>query len=188
MSAEATLVRVVGALGRAGIPSMLTGSLAAAIHGYPRATQDIDVVIEATEAQLQALAVSLADEDVFFDLESAVDACARRSMTNILDNATGWKVDLIFRKARPFSISEFGRRIATTIDDIALDVATPEDLILAKLEWAKLGGSTRQVEDAAHLVKVQPDLDVAHIERWLDELGVREQWQDACRLAGRAID
>lgn len=184
MSAHATLGRVIAALGVAGIPSMLTGSLAAAVHGHPRATQDIDLVVEATAQQLRALATSLEGEDVFFDLDHAIDACARHSMTNLLDNQTGWKVDLIFRKARPFSESEFGRRVLTTVDGLPLHVASPEDLILAKLEWAKLGESMRQVEDVAHLLKSQSSLDIAYMNRWIDELGVRRQWDEARRLAG----
>ena len=151
MKAEATLARVMAALGRAGIPSMLTGSLAAAIHGHPRATQNIDIVIEATAEQLHDLAAALEGDDIFFDLGSTLDACARQSMTNLLDNATGWKVDLIFQKSRAFSRSEFGRRVATAIDGIPLHVASIEDLVLAKLEWAKAGESARQIEDVAHL-------------------------------------
>ena len=188
MSAEATLGRVIASLGKAGIPSMLTGSLAAAIHGHPRATQDIDIVIEATAEQLHALADAFEGEDIFFDIDSALDARARRSMTNLLDNATGWKVDLIFRKSRAFSRSEFGRRVATAVDGIPLHVASVEDLVLAKLEWARLGESTRQIEDVVHLLERQPSLDAYYIEQWLDDLCVRSQWREACRLAGRVID
>ena len=77
---------------------------------------------------------------------------------------------------------------ATAIDGIPLHVASVEDLVLAKLEWAKLGESTRQLEDVARLLESQPSLDAVYIECWLDELGVRTQWREACRLAGRVID
>ena len=65
-----------------------------------------------------------------------------------------------------------------------MHVASPEDLIVAKLEWAKLGESRRQVEDVAHLLKSQSSLDTAYLNRWIDVLGVRGQWDEATRLAG----
>jgi hypothetical protein len=56
-------------------------------------------------------------------------------------------------------------------------VATAEDTILAKLEWAKLGGSDRQLDDVSGILDVRGnELDLAYIEHWLDELGVRELW------------
>jgi len=56
-------------------------------------------------------------------------------------------------------------------------VATPEDTILAKLEWAKFGMSERQLRDVRGIVDVQgKSLDRDYIERWLDDLGVRELW------------
>ena len=58
-----------------------------------------------------------------------------------------------------------------------LFVAPPEDTVLSKLEWAKLGGSERQLVDVGGIVKTQGSrLDRAYIASWLDDLGVRELW------------
>ena len=52
-----------------------------------------------------------------------------------------------------------------------------EDVILSKLEWAKLGSSARQIEDVAALLRVAAeDIDLAYLDRWIDELGLRPQW------------
>ena len=59
------------------------------------------------------------------------------------------KVDLILRKDRTFSVTEFERRETHEVEGMRLTLATPEDVLLAKLEWAKLGDSERQLEDAA---------------------------------------
>ena len=60
----------------------------------------------------------------------------------------------------------------------SLHVATLEDLLLSKLEWAKLGASARQIDDARALLRIRAgDVDVAYIERWIDVLGVRMQWE-----------
>lgn len=67
-----------------------------------------------------------------------------------------------------------------------LAVATAEDVIVAKLEWAKTGSSQRQIEDVAGLIRVRGDeIDLAYVESWVETLGLVEQWALARRLANR---
>lgn len=87
---------------------MVAGSLASTHHGEPRTTQDIDLVIDPTEGSLSAFLAGL-DQNRFY-IGDAQGALARRDQFNIIDVASGWKVDLIIRKDRPFSHSEFARR------------------------------------------------------------------------------
>jgi hypothetical protein len=175
---------VVSALDAAGIPFMLTGSVAAAWYGGGRATMDIDLVIDPNATQLDALVESLAGAETYVAREAAVEALEHRSMFNVVDTATGWKVDLIVRKSRPFSRSEFERRRPIEYEGTRLWVATVEDLIVAKLEWAKLGGSARQLEDVAALVRLAaPQWDQAYVDHWIAELDLSIQWREAQALA-----
>ena len=65
-----------------------------------------------------------------------------------------------------------------------LYVATVEDVILSKLEWAKLGNSARQLEDVSALLRINAGrLDSPYLERWVAMLEVRTQWQ-AVSLGG----
>jgi hypothetical protein len=106
-------------------------------------------------------------------------------MFNIIDFSSGWKIDLIFRKARPFSQMEFSRRKEEDLAGLRLTVATAEDVLIAKLEWAKTGESQRQLEDAAGIIRIKGDLlDTAYIDRWIAELGLEEQWTAAKARAG----
>jgi hypothetical protein len=51
------------------------------------------------------------DPDAYYvDPDTARHALRRRSQFNVIDMATGWKADLIIRKARPFSVEELARR------------------------------------------------------------------------------
>lgn len=176
----ADLLRTVGAaLDAAGIPYMLTGSVAAACHGGARATMDLDIVIDPTADRLRALVESLSSQGLYAPLDAAREALEQRSMFNVVDTATGWKADLIVRKSRPFSEAEFARRRLVEYEDARLWVATVEDLIISKLEWARLGGSARQLEDVAALVRIASGLDDAYLSRWIAELGLAEQWQAA---------
>lgn len=90
---------------------------------------------------------------------------------------TAWKIDLVVRRTRPFSIEELGRRQRVVIDEVTTHVATAEDTIIAKLEWALAGGSDRQLRDVAGILRLRGDtLDRAYIERWVAELGVADAW------------
>ncbi len=176
--AEAFLARVVGALDGAGVPYMLAGSFASSHHGAPRATQDIDIVADPTFASLDGFLSALAGDDLYVDVDVAREALKRRGQFNIIDGATAWKVDIIIRKARAFSQAEMTRRLPATVLGVKVYVATAEDTVLAKLEWAKLGESERQLRDVRALVEARGgSLDRAYIETWLDDLGVRELWE-----------
>lgn len=119
-------------------------------------------------------------DQYYADEEDALDALQHQRMFNIIDFATGWLVDFIFRKARPFSVEEFARRRTVELPGLRLSVAAPEDVLISKLEWAKLGESQRQIEDAAGITRVQADtLDTACVERWVHELGLETQWRAA---------
>ena len=175
---NAALASLVARLDAAGIPSMLVGSTAAGVHGRTRTTHDADLVIAPTADQLRAFVRALPSESFYCDESVALDALRRASQFNVLDLDTGWKFDLLIRKSRPFSREEFDRRVRVAAFGTELAVATVEDVVLAKLEWSELaGGSERQIEDVTELVRLAgDDLDREYIERWLDDLGVREAW------------
>ena len=182
MSRPDVLTRVVRALEAAGIPYMLTGSFASSYHGLPRATQDIDIVIAPTRQQIQQLVTSFPPPDYYVDEGAALEAYTGASQFNVLDLTSGWKVDFILRKSRPFSLTEFDRRIVADLDGVGVPVASAEDVILAKLEWAKLGESERQIDDVAGILRVRADdLDKEYIERWVRDLALEHEWQNAVR-------
>lgn len=172
------LAQLGALLEAAGIPFMVAGSFASSHHGTPRLTRDVDVVIDPTRAQLLTFLDAVPAGALYVDRRGALEALADRSMFNVIDVAGGWKVDLIIRKARAFSLEELSRRRTTTLAGVRLPVATAEDTILTKLEWAKAGGSERQLADVRGILEVQGELlDRGYIEAWARTLGVLESWQ-----------
>ncbi|MPY92606.1 MAG: hypothetical protein GEV08_05900 [Acidimicrobiia bacterium] len=167
------------------MPFMLTGSLASSLHGEPRATQDVDLVIDPDPPALDRFLEGI-DRQRFYvsDDDGARRAFAQRDMFNVIDQVTGWKIDLVIRKDRPFSRVEFGRRKAVAVAGLRLPVATPEDLVLAKLEWASASRSERQPHDVAAIFAVNPHLDRPYLERWAEELGVSEPLHEVAESAG----
>ena len=185
MSPSEVLRRITAALDRAGIAYMLTGSFASAHYGAPRSTQDIDVVIAPSPAQLRAFLQSLPSVEYYSDLDAALEAHKRESLFNVIDLATGWKIDLIIRKSRAFSLEEFDRRHLVTVRSLPLFVARAEDVVIAKLEWSKLAQSQRQLEDVATILRLQWEaLGRSYLERWICELDLKQEWSHAKRIAG----
>ena len=183
MTADSLLRAVAAALRDADIPFMLTGSFASAYHGAGRATMDIDLVIDPRQDQLDSFVRTMEAHGMYVSDAAAREALDRRSMFNVIDTQSGWKADLIVRKIRPFSEGEFARRQPIDFFGVHLDVATAEDVIVSKLEWAKLGGSSRQLEDVASLLRLQGDeIDREYVDRWIAALGLEAQWKAALHI------
>ncbi len=174
MTTTEFLAAIVQRLDASEIPHMVAGSVASSHHGEPRSTQDIDLVIDPSREQLVRF-VELLEPHRFY-VSDALAALDRRDLFNVIEPTTGFKADLIFRKDRPFSFTEFARREPVEILGVLTSVATAEDMILAKLEWASSSGSERQLRDVAAMISVHSlGLDVAYLRHWAAELGVLER-------------
>jgi hypothetical protein len=183
--AEGAIRRVLRALESAGVPYMLTGSFASSFHGAPRTTQDVDIVIAPTLGSLQRLVSAFPEDQYYVSREAALQAYGSESLFNVIDLDSGWKIDFIVRKSRPFSIEEFERRREADLMGTTLYIASAEDVVLSKLEWAKMAESDRQIRDVAGILRTQgTDIDLQYVERWVDALQLRIEWDRARTEAG----
>lgn len=170
------LASIIGRLERAGIPYMVTGSLASSYHGEPRATRDIDIVVDPEPEALAGFVDDLLAADFYVDRDVALGALANRSQFNAIGPDAS-KVDFIIRRDRPFSWEELSRRQPADLLGTRGYVTTAEDLVLAKLEWAAASGSERQLSDVAGILAIAGPLDTAYIDRWAVVLGVDDAWR-----------
>lgn len=178
MSLASFLSLIVRALKDAEIPFMLTGSLAAAFYGAPRATQDVDLIIESQPANIRRFVHTLKAAGLYADLEAALTALRTGGQFNVIDSTTGWKADLIVRKTRSFSETEFNRRQRQELLGVEIALTTLEDLLIAKLEWSELGDSELQRRDIRELLELAGEsLDEVYLNRWLDALRLRDAWE-----------
>lgn len=167
---------VVRQLRTASIPYMVTGSVASSYYGEPRATRDLDIVIDPGPLSLDVLIDELIADGFYVDRDAARQALLDRAQFNAI-GPTALKVDFLIRKERAFSIREFERRQPADLLGTAGFVPTIEDLILAKLEWAAAGPSDRQLRDVAGILAVSGDqVDHAYLDPWIDALGLGEVW------------
>ena len=180
--AGAFLARLTAKLGGAGVPHMVVGSFASSFHGIPRASQDLDLVIDPAPEGLRRFLADLPPTEYYADAGAARDALEHRGQFNVIDMATAWKADLIVRKARPFSVEEMRRRVEGDLLGARVSVASPEDTLISKLEWAKLGGGSElQLRDAGGILQLRGgELDTEYIERWVAELELADLWALVC--------
>ena len=178
-----TLRRVIDALDSVGAKHMVVGSFASTFHGEPRTTRDIDIVVEAGAAEIARFVAALsesAESDWYADADAAQEAVTSRSMFNVIDTGTGWKVDVMIQKDSEFAKSEFSRRQAAELLGTPVFVASAEDTILSKLLWARDSESERHMRDAAGVVAaVGESLDEDYIEQWAEQLGIVDLWRQA---------
>jgi len=181
------LRNLIKILGDFSIPYMISGSFGSSYHGRPRATKDIDIVINPTEVQLMEFVKSLG-EDYYVSLDAVQDAFVNNSMFNIIDSISGWKVDFILRKARAFSRQEFERKGIADIGGLDVWVTSPEDIILSKLEWSKDSHSEQQFNDALGVAVVQWNrLDVDYLRNWAKGLQVSDSLEQILEQAVRLV-
>jgi hypothetical protein len=127
---------------------------------------------------LERLLDSFPEKEYYVSRDAARNALRQSGLFNIIDLESGWKIDLIIQKQRDFSRLEFGRRVPVNVLGMTMFVATPEDVLLSKLEWAKRSESERQIEDAAGILRTQAaGLDVTYVELWSSKLGLIPQWE-----------
>jgi hypothetical protein len=172
-------LRFVGVLERLGVPYLVGGSLASSLHGLPRATQDVDVVAELRNEHVAPLVEEL-KRDFYVDEPAVREATERRSSFNAIHLDTMFKVDVFVAGDDLATRQEMERRQVYTLPSEPygeIVVASPEDIVVQKLHWYRLGDhvSERQWSDALGVLKVGgPRLDVGYMRDLAERMGVAD--------------
>ena len=185
----AALAPIADALDALGVRFYVGGSVASSTHGAARSSLDVDVVVNLEPHHVDPLVAALGDR-YYVPVGRLRSAVAARSSCNVIHLATMFKVDLFVAKGRPFDCAADARARATPLDDSPgarrFPVSSPEDVVLAKLEWFRRGGETseRQWWDVLTVLQVTPAIDRAYMTRWAAELAVADLLSRALHDAG----
>jgi hypothetical protein len=190
MQGEATRITllVTQTLESLEIPYAVGGSLASSLYGVMRSTLDVDIVADMRLEHIQPLVTALSKE-FYADDEMMKDAIEHQSSFNLIHYETAFKVDIFIRKPRAFDQMQLERRrmsVIATDPEQTVYVASPEDVILSKLEWYRMGGevSDRQWRDILGVLKTKSEqLDRAYLRKWAKELNVEDLLERALREA-----
>jgi hypothetical protein len=159
------------------IPYMIGGSLASTIYGMVRTTQDADIIAEMNIQHIKPFIMALQNE-FYLEEEMIADSIQHKSCFNIIHRASMFKVDVFIPRQSPFQQSQITRaqkQIISTEPEVIVYFASPEDTIIAKLEWFRMGGeiSERQWRDVIGILKVRAGmLDFEYLRKWAIELDV----------------
>ena len=181
MQGDATRVTllVTQAFEQLGVPYAVSGSLASSLYGIMRSTLDVDIVADMRLEHIQLFVAALSKE-FYADDEMMRDAIEHQSSFNLIHYETAFKVDVFIRKSRAFDQTQLERRrlsVIATDPEQSVYVTSPEDIILSKLEWYRMGGevSERQWRDILGVLKTRAgELDVDYLRKWAKELKVSD--------------
>ena len=169
----------VGVLERLGLRYFVTGSIATTYFGEPRFTNDIDIVVDLNPDRVPEFCGAFPDADFYLDEESVRDAIATRDQFNIIHPACGLKIDVMIPARDAFNASRFARaRRLKPEDDYVASFASPEDVILEKLEFFAAGGSDKHLRDIAGMLRLSGnEIDREYVCEWSERLGGDSIWR-----------
>lgn len=172
------LQKIIEVFEKLSIPYLVTGSVASMAYGEPRLTNDIDVVADIHLSHIPALMAAFPKEEYYIDEDMIRQAIGQIGQFNIIHPASGLKVDVMIKQNTPFDQSRFKRVRKIYPGSYSADFASPEDVIIKKMEYYKLGGSEKHLRDITGIIKISGEsLDKAYISKWADELGLNEIWE-----------
>ena len=160
------------------IPYFITGSLASMAYGEPRLTNDIDIVAGIDEAHIPTLLSAFPEEEFYLSEDAVRDAIRRRDQFNIIHPGSGLKVDVMIRKNTAFDASRFSRAHAIRpVGTYEARFASPEDVIIKKMEYYREGASEKHLRDIASMLRISGnEIDHAYVEGWAARLGLVDIW------------
>jgi hypothetical protein len=161
------------------VPYFVTGAVACIAYGEPRFTNDIDIVVDIKDEHIAQLKKCFPEEEYYLDSDAAREAIKRRHQFNIIHPASGLKIDVMISKRDAFDKSRFSRiRRMHPLEDTEANFASPEDVIIKKMEYYKEGSSDKHIRDILGMIKISGDMiDPKYISLWAKKLNLVEIWE-----------
>jgi len=146
---------------------MISGSIAANFYCIPRMTRDVDIVIDLSVKKIDDFVKLFPDS--YINIDTVRDEVGRKGMFNVIDHATGFKVDFIVRKDSEYSDLAFSRKERIKGFDTVIWVININDLLIAKIMWIQDYQSERQISDIKNLLD-NSSKDIKYVRNWCETL------------------
>lgn len=178
MQQDELLRRVVETLERLGVKYLVSGSIATIFYGEPRFTNDIDIVVQLPMKQVGDFLRAFPEDEYYSDIEQARVAVREKRQFNMIHPASGLKIDIIVPAMDDFDRSRFARaKRVHPGENFEADFASPEDVIVKKMQFYAEGGSEKHLRDIAGVLRISAEsIDRNYISGWAEKLGVDKVW------------
>lgn len=167
------------------IPYMITGAWSAIFYGRPRASHDIDFVVELNASDIEKVtrAFNTLSDEFLIQIEGIKEAIKTKNIFQIIHLPTMLKLDFWLLTDEEFDQSRFKRRKMVEILGQLIEMASPEDTIIQKLRWYDQGKIEKHLVDAAFVYQIQKkNLDSRYLNLWVGKLGLKKYLQDLKRI------
>lgn len=173
-----TFSAIVQRLEANNIQYMIVGSIAAMIYGEPRLTHDMDLVIDIAPQDAKRFEALFPGSDFYCPpLEVLSSEIVHRGQFNLIHHDTGLKIDCVIRKETEHAKAEFDRRRKTPFwEGLEATIASPEDVIIKKLDFYREGGSEKHVSDIRGIL-AETEIDQVYLQAWIEKLNLSTAWR-----------
>jgi hypothetical protein len=174
MNTDDIVYAVIDYLNAHEVPYMFVGSLATNVYCVPRSTEDGDVVVQSSVAQL-AHQISRSNSKVQFDPQLSFESVTATRKVVLRTKGHGFEIELFQLSDDEHDQSRFARRVQVKTMDRNVWIASVEDMIVTKLRWSQQAGREKDISDTRNLIGVQREsIDWPYVESWCDRHGTRE--------------
>jgi hypothetical protein len=170
---------LVRCLEKLNVTYFVTGAVACIAYGEPRFTNDIDIVADVKDEHIGQLKECFPEQEFYLDSDAIREAIKRRHQFNIIHPASGLKIDVMISKRDAFDKSRFSRiKRMPALEDTEANFASPEDVIIKKMEYYKEGASEKHLRDIIGMLKISGEMiDREYISLWAKKLGLEDIWR-----------
>jgi hypothetical protein len=170
---EEVMSAVVDALDAQQTAYMLVGSFSSNFYGIPRATQDVDLVVEFGGQSIHDFCRRLGPR-FSLDPQIAFESVTGTTRYILEVTKTQFHVELFPISNDAHDQERFARRIPVAWLGRQVWLPTAEDVIITKLRWLAHLHRNKDFDDVLHVISVQRDrLDWSYLQRWTDQHATR---------------
>lgn len=180
MTPDRLLLELTEFFERLQIRYAIVGSVASIAYGEPRMTNDVDFVVELRPEHVGPLIAAFPAADFYLSEPAIRAAILKKHQFNIIHSSACYKADIILSSDDDVHQALLDRRLWQEIGDGAFAwLASPEDVILGKLQYHKLGGSPKHIRDIAGMLRISgPEINRDYITAWVEKLQLEESWNE----------
>jgi hypothetical protein len=174
-----------------GLPTMIGGSIGAMAYGEPRATLDIDLIVQADRTDLDRLLAAFSDPRYFVPPRAVIEKELTRregGSFQIYDKTTALKADIYLAGADPLQAYGLAHRRTESVAGQLVTLAPATYLIAIKLRYYTMSEQTKHLRDIRSILAISPELvDHAVVERYAREYGAEVAWRECQATPGEEL-